>query len=128
VDLVVTAETVDGALVSARIDRYGNPYRDEFDLKSPLKTPGAEADWKADFGAAGFATVRATRVAAAFNPGRKIHYAENTQIPSGEARRYAVRLPESVRALTVRLLYKRQPFLSDAEAVLLHESVLRVGG
>ncbi|MEY2742983.1 MAG: hypothetical protein RIS21_1354 [Planctomycetota bacterium] len=128
VDLVIVAETSTGSVVSARIDRYRNPYRDEFDLKSPLRNPGAEAEWIADFGAAGRASVRATRVAAAFNPNRKQHYAENTQIPAGEARRYAVVLPESLRSVTVRLLYKRQPFLQDAEAILLHESVLRVGG
>lgn len=127
VDLVLVCELDDGSLATCRIDRYRNPYRDEFDLKNPLRTPGAERDYHVVLGAAGSIAVHATRVAAAFNPDRKVHYAENAQIPAGESRDYRVALPERVKRATVRLLYKNQPFLSDGEARLLHESVSHVG-
>ncbi len=127
VDLTLVCELEDGTVATCRIDRYRNPYRDEFDLRNPLRTPGAEREYTVTLGSVGLVSVHALRVAADFNPNRKVYYAENTQIPSGEARQYRVSLPERVKRVTVRLLYKNQPFLADGEARVLHESVKNVG-
>lgn len=122
VDLVLFAELNDGTLTSVRLDRYRNPYRDEFDLKNPLRTPGAERDYSVTFQSGGSAAVHVKRIPASFRPNRTVYFAENMQIPSGEARAYTVSLPENIRKVTVRLYYKNQPFLADAEARLLHEA------
>jgi hypothetical protein len=122
IDLVVTFRDKAGNAVSAQVDRYRNPYRDEFALKNPLRKPGDERDYSVDFGSFGTAHVHARRVPAAFNPDRKVWYPENTQIPAGEAREYRIALPKNAWSLTIRLIYKLNPFVEDDRGTLLHEA------
>jgi hypothetical protein len=121
VDLVVTFRDKAGNAVSARVDRYRNPYRDEFDLKNPLRKPGDERTYTVSFGTFGDAGVKAKRVPADFNPDRKVWYPENTQIASGESRAYVITLPKNAWGMTVRLIYKLNPFVEDDRGTLLRE-------
>ncbi len=121
VDLEFWGESGDGTLANGRIDRFRNPYRDDFHLKNPLREPGAKRSYGVDVGSIGTLDVEAERVPAAFNPTRPVFYPENTQIPAGEARRYRVRIPKELRRATVRVYYRRQPFQPDSESVLLFE-------
>jgi hypothetical protein len=122
IDLVVTLRDRVGNAVSARVDRFRNPYRDEFNLKNPLRKPGDEYSYEVDFGELGKATVVARRVAAAFNPIRKVYYPESTQIPAGEARTYEITLPPNASGASMRLIYKLTPFVEDDRGTLLHEA------
>jgi Cytochrome c554 and c-prime len=121
VDLVLTFRDRAGNAASARVDRYRNPYRDEFDLKNPLRKPGDERTYSVPFGAFGAVEVRARRVPSAHNPDRKVWYPENTQIPEGEARSYVITLPREASGATVRLIYKLNPFVEDDRGTLMHE-------
>jgi hypothetical protein len=121
VDLVVTFRDKSGNAVSAQVDRYRNPYRDEFHLKNPLRSPGAERDYQVAFGAFGAADVHVKRVPAAYRPDRKVFHPESTQIPAGEARSYVIKPPEGASAATVRLIYKLNPYVKDEDGTLLHE-------
>jgi HEAT repeat protein len=128
VDLVVTLRDGAGNAATARVDRYRNPYRDEFHLRNPLRAPGAEHAYPVEFGAIGRADVVARRVPPAFNPERRVHYPESTQIPAGEARAYAIAVPEAARAATVRVIYKLNPFVADEGGTLLFEQEVDLGG
>jgi HEAT repeat protein len=128
VDLVLVVETNDGRFGVALVDRYRNPYRDEFHLKNPLRTPGATRTYSLDLGVGAYADVRAARIAAAYNPNRGAFFPENTQIPAGEARRYRVFLPTGLRAATVRAFYKLKPPQTYEEATLLFEARVDLPG
>jgi hypothetical protein len=121
VDLNVIARSGDGKSVQIRVDRYRNPYRQEFDLKNKLREPGAERDHRESLGELGEVAIHSRRVPAEFNPVREAAYPESTQIPSGEARSYTLHFPEGVKETTVRLIYRIQPFQTDEEAVVLYE-------
>jgi hypothetical protein len=126
VDLAVTFRDRAGNAVTAQVDRYRNPYRDEFHLKNPLRTPGAERDYQVGFGAFGSVDVHAKRVPASFNPDRKVFHSESMQIPAGEARSYVITLPPNAVGMTVRLIYKLNPFVKDEDGTLLHEESIEL--
>lgn len=122
VDLEATFVCSDGSRISRRIDRYRNPYRTEFELRNPLREPGAERNFDIDLGSAGTAGVHVLRVPPVGHPVQSsVAYPESTQIPAGEARRYRIQLPAAVSSVELKLYYRIQPFQPDAEAVLLHE-------
>jgi hypothetical protein len=126
VDLDVAALSRDGTLSVGRIDRYRNPYRTEFELKNPLREPGATRSYTVSLGNSGELSVRAERVPAEFRPNRTTVYPESTQIPSGEARRYVIDIPAGVKEVSILLRYRIQPFQSDEEATLLHEETVQL--
>lgn len=126
VDLVMTVRDKSGKSITAQVDRYRNPYRDEFHLKNPLRTPGAERDYQVALGVLGAAQVHARRVPAAFHPDREVFHPESTQIPAGEARSYVITLPAGAAGVKVRLIYKLNPYASDDDGTLLHEASLDV--
>lgn len=123
-DLHLVVEDASGVRVDVRLDRYRNPYRQEFELKNPLREPGATRDYELEIPGIGTAKVHAVRVPAEHNPIRNHPYPENMQIPAGEARSYVVELPGGVRAVTVRLWFRIQPLLPDEKASLLHEQTI----
>lgn len=125
VDLHVLVDTGDGRLHDVRIDRYRNPYREDFAAVNPLPNPGDTYD-KTEMIASLGATVKvhAKRVPAEFNPIRKVWYPASTQIPAGEKREYRIELPKGVKKVVVRLWYRTNPFQEDKDSVLIHEKTL----
>ena len=68
------------------------------------------------------------RIPPAFNPGRKVAYPDSTQLLAGEARALWFRLPDELSGtFHFRLYYKSNPYLRNAEAVLMEEVALEVG-
>lgn len=126
VDVLLTVQLADGRSGSGQLDRYRNPYRQEFNIRNPLREPGARRDYVVELQEAGEAKVHAVRVPAAFNPIRRVEYQESTQIPAGEARSYSVSLPTGAASAHVRVYYRLQPFQSNEEATLLYEKTLRL--
>ena len=120
-DLELLATRADGEVARLRIARFRNPYRQEFELRNPLRTPGATYEETRENEGQGALAIVALRVAASFQPDRKNPYPESTQIPAGEARVYTLRFPEATREVCLRFYYRTQPFQSDDDAVLLHE-------
>jgi len=125
VDLHLVLDTGDGRPYDVRIERWRNPYRDEFEAVNPLPNPGdayektvTVPELLADVG------VRVKRVPAPHRPNRKVWYPASTQIPAGEKRELSITLPDGVKAVTVRLWYRTNPFQPDKDAVLLHEKTL----
>jgi hypothetical protein len=58
------------------------------------------------------------------NPYREEYGKENTQIPSGETRTLAVAVPAGAARADIRLLYKRSPFVEDADAAVLFQQIV----
>ncbi len=120
-DLEVEVEGSQNRRTTFRVDRYRNPYREEFGIKNPLREPGATRTYAVPVQGFGDAAIDARRVAARFNPVRKVYYPESTQIPAGESRTYTVTLPEGVTAAVVRLWYRTNPYQKDKDAVRIAE-------
>ena len=121
VDLEIEVEDGSGRSARFRVDRYRNPYREEFAIKNPLREPGAERDYEVEIQGLGTAAIHALRVPAEHQPHRKTWYPESTQIPAGEARSYRIELPAEVRSARVLLLFRTNPYQSDEDAVLVAE-------
>ena len=122
VDFHLIVEDESGNRWDKRIDRYRNPYRDEFELTNPLPKPGDTHKKDPIPLSSGRALeVHVTRVPAAFNPIRKIWYPDSTQIAAGEARTYEIDLPEGMKRVTVRFWYRLTPIAEDSESVMIHE-------
>jgi hypothetical protein len=124
VDVELRVRSARGESASARVFRFRNPYRQEFEIRNPLRAPGASFEDRLDLGALGTATLRVTRVAAGHRPERTNPYPESTQIPAGEARVLELLLPETVVQATVEVDYRIQPYQPDPEATLLHAATL----
>lgn len=125
-DLQLQLSDGKGWSAPVRVDRYRNPYRDEFHLKNPLPEPGSERTYTVVAEGVGTVKVHAVRVPADFNPDREPHYPDNTQIPAGEARSYTFTLPSDARRVRVRLWYRLTPYSTDEESTLVYEEVLEV--
>ena len=125
VDLQLILDVGDGRHHEVRVDRFRNPYRQEFEMTNPLPAPGDTYDKTELIPTLNAAiNVHAKRIAADFNPIRKIWYPASTQIAAGEKREYRIELPEGVKKLTVRLWYRANPFQEDKDSVLIHEKSL----
>jgi hypothetical protein len=120
-DLELWAVRADGEVARERIARFRNPYRQEFEIRNPLRTPGSGYEEARDLAGQGTLAITALRSAATHRPERKNPYPESTQIPAGEARVYTLRFPDATQEVLLRLYFRTQPFQSDDEAVLLHE-------
>lgn len=125
VDLHLVLDMGDGRAYDVRIERWRNPYRDEFEATNPLPNPGDEyektetvPELLADVG------VHVKRVPAAHHPQRTVWYPASTQIPAGEKRELTIELPDGFKKVTLRLWYRTNPFQLDKDAVLLHEKTL----
>jgi len=120
-DLEITVLSGGRDRLAFRVDRFRNPYREEFGIKNPLRAPGATASWDVQISGIGKAVVQALRRPAPFNPERKVYYPESTQIPAGEARVYTVRLPDVVTEVMIRLWYRTNPYQENVDSVLVAE-------
>lgn len=103
-----------------RLTRFRNPYRHEFELVNPFKDRAgevlrdrvAEKDFELE--------LAQVRLLPLFNPGRKVFYEDSTQLAAGETRLIWFDLPElGSGRLELRLYYKLQPYMSNADAVTM---------
>ena len=125
VDIHLVLEMDDGGEYDVRVERFRNPYRDEFEAVNPLPEPGDSYQKTVTVpGLFAQLPVSVTRVAAAHQPVRRVWYPASTQIPAGEKRRISVGLPEGLKKVSVRAWYRANPFQADKDSILIHENTL----
>ncbi|MEZ6196179.1 MAG: multiheme c-type cytochrome [Planctomycetota bacterium] len=128
VDLVLAFQP-EGKLVGpgVQVARFRNPYRHEWELTNPFKERAGEIlrfehEWEGSS-----VTSRQLRMKPAHNPDRSVPYPESTQLIAGESRFVWIRLPqEGAGRLEISLYYKKNPFLTEDQAILANRESLDV--
>ena len=125
VDLELDAQGGASPLQRARIFRFRNPYRQDFESVNPLPELDSKAPLELSIGPLGVVTGEIARIAPRFNPQRKIWYEKSTQIAAGESRSIRLKFPEGISSVTFRLWYRLKPETTNQD-VLLHEKTLEL--
>ena len=109
-----------------RLTRFRNPYRHEFEILNPFKVAGEVVVEDRSWDDRPF-TLGQVRIAPEHNPDRTVYYPESTQLRAGESRFLWLDLPFSGSGrIVVRLYYKLNPFMSEADAVLCFEETVEL--